>query len=108
MSGYIFFVRGIDFASFCEFSIGFWKCSDSEVFWGFFSSFFALGSINVGFVSTTFQLDFVNVPNVWYFLFFILFLNFKIKQNFVIVFNALHWYILEDLLTSIRNQSNQK
>ena len=25
-------------------------------------------------------------------------LNLKIKQNFIILFNALQWYILEDLL----------
>ena len=25
-------LRGIDFVSFCDFSIGFWKCSDSVVF----------------------------------------------------------------------------
>jgi len=30
-------VRGIDFASFCDFSIVFWNCSDSVVFCGFFS-----------------------------------------------------------------------
>ena len=28
-------VRVIDFASFCDFSIGFWNCSDNVVFLGF-------------------------------------------------------------------------
>ena len=31
--------RGIDFASFCEFAFGFWNCSDSVLFFGFFLYF---------------------------------------------------------------------
>ena len=43
-------VKGIDFASFYDFCIGFWNCSDSVVFCVF--------------------LDFGTVPTVWYFLIF--------------------------------------
>ena len=32
MSGQDLCVRGIDFASFNDFSIGYWKCSDSVIF----------------------------------------------------------------------------
>jgi hypothetical protein len=47
-------VRGIDFGSLCDFSIGFRKCSDIVVF---------------------FLLDFGNDPTVWYFVFLLDFGN---------------------------------
>jgi hypothetical protein len=48
---YCLFVNGIDFASFYDFSIRFWNCSDSVVLF-------------------VFLLDFGIVPTVWYFLFY--------------------------------------
>jgi len=52
-------VRGIDFASFYDFSIGFWNCSDSVVFFYWILELFRQCGI--------FLLDFGTVPTVLYF-----------------------------------------